>query len=241
MNLIRDAMVSEAVSILPFSDEHIDDINLSSDFFLFLDFYGLYYVPDPLEEFQNHVQTFRLDKFPKYLSARIGRIIKYTFAIQWLVVLNPDEAGVHDFPYLVEIQNDIEYTILLAHKKQLKLSLQLLRNVLELIVIHLYFIYSGKTYDDIKNVIIPSMRRIKTGMLVQLINKQILGETEAAKIGELYGFLSSAVHSQFNFLHYRFEEYVESDHYWIWSENFCGVMEVILGILIHLCNRRSFN
>ena len=234
MTYNREASVRESLLCLPFSDENIENINYESDFMTFLDNHGLYMIVDALERFQEYFRSLKPNEFPNYLFNSLVGIAKHVFAIEWVVCLNPDEVGVHDFPYIFELQNDISYSILLARHGQLKLSNQVLRNVLEITVMHAYFLSLGKKYDDLQNITIPPMNGKKRGMIYHLVCCEIISQEEGNKIGELYSFLSSAVHSQWKFLTFHYEEYPTSDRYLLWIENFRNVLCLTLTMLLHL-------
>jgi len=233
---------------LPLKSEPLSAVCGTSDLIEFVEYYSICYGQDELELFREYVQKFGVVKTAEeiynatsYSSgeslSRLGGTLKHAFAFdRTLTVLTGfDNVNALGLPYLLEAAVDLDSAIELLAMRRYKLSTQVLRSSLEAAVAHAYFSTTGLTYESLEKLQpkLPSMNDRKRGMLSHLTAFKVLTQVEAQKIASAYRCLNAAVHSQFQYLEMRFEEFSHADFF---SRTLKHIEEVSILCLVVMLN-----
>jgi len=200
------------LSRLPLLDENFEQLNPSSDVVDFVEYYTICLGDDELELFTTYVRKSNLIPFiekaaPDLHAALVGSL-KHTFAYSRILtaLAGEDDVNAWGIPYLMEADTDIESALLLMSNGYHKPTLQMLRTALEASITHAYLTVIGVTYDDLPTHYIPPMKDRKRGMINRLVAIRVLTSEQARSVSTLYCDLSNATHSQYKYLHNKFEE-----------------------------------
>lgn len=238
---------------LPLKDEPLSEIYNGSDFIEFIEHYSISYAQDELELFLEYVKKFGVVDTAKEIFndkdfsqgkpiPRLTAALKHAFAFDRIltVLTGFDDVNALHLPYLLESAMDLDAAIELLVRRRFKLSAQALRSSLECVVAHAYFSTTGATYDALENLRpkLPSMNDRRRGMLSHLTKFKVLAQTDAQKIASVYRVLSEAVHSQFQFLDMKFEEFSHADSFLRTLEHIEEVS--IIGLIVVLNMERMW-
>lgn len=216
----NDILPSAAISRLPLEAKSIACWDNSCDLALFLrDLYGAEVTEDFLGhcldqgiyKFQSYAQIFqeaaleakpapaaknKLIEIPDFIDhTDFGGVAKHMIA--WDNVLNNilSESGHISIAHLLEMETDLSSSIHLAAHLYYRQAFQVLRSCIESFVLPLFFSYAPAKFKEWRenNLDLPSLRG-KSGLLVKMVNKNILPEKLADAIAAVYGRLNDYIH-----------------------------------------------
>jgi len=213
----------------PFSSEPLELISENSDFVDFLSYFTIYFGEEESTLFRHYLEENRVTQaglhnvygtFDMDLYKKIVDTTKHIFVyLRMLTGLgSQDMLNANELPYIYESESDFECSLLLfTSGKFHKQSIQMLRNAIEVVVIHSYFSFERTPYDDLKLRKIPSMSSTRSGMLKKLNEVGLINDTLRDEIVSLYASLSNSTHSQFSYLNTKFEEDNFQERLNIWA------------------------
>lgn len=152
--------------------------------------------PHPSADF-----SVRVDDIPHFESdVRFASMAKAAIAWDGLVDGILSESLFFSLPHTVEARSELDCSILLASNLYYKQALQVLRGLVELSVLHLYFAANHQDYRkwEVADYRVPSLRAKKTGLLAMLESQRLLPPELSAITGNLYEALNGAIHSTEN-------------------------------------------
>lgn len=99
-------------------------------------------------------------------------------------------------PHILEVEEELSCSVLLAKNLYYKQALQNLRSLLELNVLHVHFVGDQVAYTDWQDgrYRVPRLRG-SGGLLEQLVTRGAISATLSKSIGELYEELNGTIHS----------------------------------------------
>lgn len=133
-------------------------------------------------------------------DASFGCMAKH--AIAWDAVVNAllSEDGFFSLPHILEARSELDCSVLLAQRLYYKQALQVLRGLLELNVLHVYFAVDEAAYADWQNgnYRVPNLRGDKPGR-EGLLHRLFVGGAIAQDVKDdadrLYEELNGKIHS----------------------------------------------
>ena len=162
-----------------------------------------------------------------------GRIGKYYIIYDGIIDQMLSENYFFSISHLLESQNELDCSILLASNLYYKQSLQVLRNFVELLTSQILFCDDSKSFYDWRNGIfrLPRLRG-DGGLLKQMENKNLISSNLGRDISKLYEDLNSYAHSTEGRLIHRGAykgDYIgfifDYEYYRNWCEMFARVVE----------------
>lgn len=209
-----------AISLLPLKKEAISDWNENTDLISFL--YELYegtgygdvsisYVNETLSQFEIWAEIFfdaaseaypspasiieELDIPDFILDLDFGLLAKSSSVWNNTVANILAEGSYFSLPHLLETRTDLSSSIHLAAHLYYRQAYQVLRGFIESVVLPIYFCEYPKKYDDWKNndYHAPPLRGDK-GILKLLTNRNLIDESLATDVYDLYGLLNGYIH-----------------------------------------------
>lgn len=141
--------------------------------------------PMPSEE----VIDFRADGF-------YGLMAKHAVACDAVVGELLSESCFFSLPHILEAREELECSVLLAKNCYYKQALQVLRSLLELNVLHLYFTGDQAAYGAWQNgdYRVPRLRG-RGGLVEVLCEKGVISTGLGKEVSELYEALNGTIHS----------------------------------------------
>lgn len=133
---------------------------------------------------------------PKLLEdANFGKAAKYVIAWKSSVQNLLEESGFYSLAHILEADEEIDCSLLLASHLYYKQAAQVLRNFLEETLLPINFCENVEEFNQWKahNYRIPPLRG-RDGLIKKLVNRGILPETIGQAIADLYGDLNSYIH-----------------------------------------------
>lgn len=140
----------------------------------------------------------QIDTIPDFAEdEHFGSMSKYAIAWDGVIGEALSESAFYSIEHVLESDEELKCSILLASNLYYKQALQILRNYLEILTMELYFCHEGGAYDrwkegSFKN---PPLRG-KSGILRYLVDNKILAQDEANSISELYAELNGCIHGK---------------------------------------------
>jgi hypothetical protein len=147
--------------------------------------------PDP---FGNPIQ---IDTPPIFLeNASFGMMAKHAIAWSAAVEALLSESQFFSLPHILEAEEELNCSLLLAKNVYYKHALQTLRGLLEINVLHVYFVGDQTAYAKWQNADyrIPNLRG-KDGLLRKLRDRGTLEAGVSNAVGDLYEELNGSIHS----------------------------------------------
>lgn len=202
--------INELIAGIPLSDEKSLGLDPQGEYVNFIETFTIYFGQDEVNEFfrfvieQGFVSALRpqgnLGMAPE-LKVPLIRALKQAFVFNRVFVGlgGEDMVNCNGLPYLDEAKLDLECALALFRLNHPKACLQVLRSVLETMVIHIYLTIKGISYDylQINMDRFLSVTDRQNGMLAYLVDSKFIDVIFADEITRSYRILSRAVHSQF--------------------------------------------
>jgi hypothetical protein len=124
-----------------------------------------------------------------------GLMGKYYVAFGGTVAYLTEENEFFSLPHVLEAESELDCSILLAQHRFYKQALQVLRNFLESVVLHLYFRLDPKAFQQWRegSYRVPAFRG-KDGLLRSLVAGNAISQATAGTLDSLYSDLNGIVH-----------------------------------------------
>ena len=134
---------------------------------------------------------------PNFLEdASFGLLAKHSIAWAAAVEALLSDTQFFSLPHTLEAEEELNCSVLLAKNLYYKHALQALRSLLELNVLHVYFVGDVAAYRDWQNsdYRVPHLRG-SDGLLRKLRRKGAIDETISNEVDDLYDKLSGTIHN----------------------------------------------
>ncbi len=174
-----------------------------------------------------------------YQNTSFGQVAKYIVAFKCCVHSLLEDARFYSLAHLLESQNDLECSLLLASNFYYKQATQLLRNFLEETFLPLHFCDNTTDFDAWKANMyrIPPLRG-RDGLIKRLLKKKVIFEALAIRISDLYGKLSAYIHGGESTMLHRNIHLGEIhkvgfnlDTFSEWCQLFCESLDICIHLL----------
>lgn len=134
-------------------------------------------------------------------DALFGRAAKYVIAWKASVQNLLEESGFYSLGHLLEADSEVDCSLLLASHLYHKQAMQVLRNLVEELVLPIHFCDSVAEYDQWKasNYRVPPLRG-RDGLIRRLVSRRILPDAIGNEVISLYGDLNDYIHGSENHL-----------------------------------------
>ena len=157
------------------------------------------------------------------------------------IFLHPavEDAGFYSLAHVLEADDDLNCSLLLASHFYYKQATLMLRNILEETLLPIHFCDSMSDFDAWKaeSFRTPNLRG-QDGLIKRLLKRNIIDEPHATRISNLYRDLSSYVHGSQSTLIHRNVHLGEShnvefqeDIFSAWCQLFCECIDVCVRLL----------
>lgn len=239
---------SQSSRLALFTDEPLDSICETSDVIEFVLDYTVAFDENEVDLFSSYVSDsglliFAREKLKDSSDRTIALIVgtlKYSFSYDRLLMGFTAIDGINalGLPHLIEASSDLDCAVLLLANRRYKIAMQTLRSALECAIVHVYFSISGVSYDDLNERRIHPMKDKKRGMLNYLVEFEILQPKEAEELSFLYGVLSSATHSEYKYLDFKFEDSLSDDAFFNCLGLFREVCSFCIGLMLKMNEMR---
>lgn len=137
---------------------------------------------------------------PNFLeNPRFGKAAKYVVAWKSCIQSLLEESGFYSLAHILEADEEIGCSLLLASHLYYKQAMQVLRNYIEEIILPINFCDNVDEFNQWKanNYRIPPLRG-REGLVKKLVDKRILSEKIGKLVSDLYGDLNSYIHGSEN-------------------------------------------
>jgi hypothetical protein len=147
--------------------------------------------PDP---FGTPIQ---IDSPPNFLEDKsFGLMAKHSIVWAGVTEALLSDSQFFSLPHVLEVEEELNCSVLLAKNLYYKQALQNLRSLLELNVLHVYFVGDPGEYLNwqVGRFRVPSLRR-PGGLLDKLESRGAINSSLSKSIGQLYEELNGTIHS----------------------------------------------
>jgi len=172
-------------------------------------------------------------KIPSFIDDKYyGLVAKHYICYDGAIYTALSESHFFSIAHMLEAQQELDCSILLAQNLYYKQSLQALRNFVELMVAQILFCHDSKAFDDWRNGTfrLPPFRG-KDGLLGLLTNDGLLTPELNKSTSNLYAKLNSYIHSmERNLIHRglhkgQYKGFIfDYDYFRRWCESFSEVV-----------------
>lgn len=134
---------------------------------------------------------------PNFMDdVNFGAATKYFIAWDGVIGEVLSESAFYSLPHILESEEDLNSSLLLAANLFYKQAMQSIRSFIENLILPIFFCENPKNYIKWKsdNYRTPSLRGDK-GVLVKLFKKGLITNEEKQKTSDIYGELNSFIHS----------------------------------------------
>ncbi len=173
-------------------------------------------------------------KIPDFLADNyFGSVAKYYSCYAAIINGALSENHFFSISHLMESQEEMECSILLAQNLYYKQALQVLRNFIELLVCQLLFCWDSKEFENWRNgnFRLPRLRG-KGGLLDILLKANQISSSLSQRTAKTYDTLNSYIHSsERNLIHRgqykgQYKGYIfDYDYFNIWCRSFSDIIE----------------
>ena len=178
-------------------------------------------------------------EIPQFITdPKFGKTAKYIIAFDGVISEILQEGEFYSISHILESEADLECSILLAANLYYKHSLQVLRSMLENLILPIHFSNNEADFRAwrVNNYKTPRFRG-RDGILKNLVSRNLLTKELAKTISDLYGDLSKSIHGSERFLVHKGlhtgiwmgQIFTISDFY-----QWCDILSNILDIAIRL-------
>jgi len=139
----------------------------------------------------------QIDTPPNFLDDKsFGSMAKHSIAWAGVTEALLSESQFFSLPHILEVEEELSCSVLLAKNLYYKQALQNLRSLLELNVLHVHFVGDQVAYTDWQDgrYRVPRLRG-SGGLLEQLVTRGAISANLSKSIGELYEELNGTIHS----------------------------------------------
>lgn len=177
-----------------------------------------------------------------------GKAAKYVIAWNGVIEEVLSESAFFSLAHVLESQEELKSSILLASNLYYKQASEILRSFLEELVLPIYFCDHPNKFADWKsnNYHIPPLRdrNGKKGLLSQLVEQKKLSQKLKDEISDLYGELNTYIHGSEGRLIHKglftgkwMGHVFKSDDFCKWCEYICRSVDVGIQLLITNINQ----
>jgi hypothetical protein len=169
-----------------------------------------------------------------YTLSLLSTTLKYLFLSKRLlqILVAEDTAFSFQLPYLAEATQDIEASLYLMKGGYFKQSLQTLRNVLEVTLLHPYLALNYLDHEDLREVMKQKHPAIKE-IIVNLRQFGLLTNKMEQQYFDLYRSLSLAVHSEVTKLTV-YNDFSNKHSFSEWYSSFVEVLELKVRTILRM-------
>jgi len=148
-----------------------------------------------------------------YQDHRFGQIAKYALAFKCCTLSLLEDAGFYSLAHILETEDDLNCSLLLAAHFYYKQASFMLRNIVEETLLPIHFCDSVSDFNAWRadSFRTPPLRG-KDGLIKRLLKKNIIVEPLATRVSNLYRDLSAYVHGSQSTLIHRNVHLGESHH-----------------------------
>jgi hypothetical protein len=174
-----------------------------------------------------------------YQDKSFGKIAKHVIAFRYCRTMLLSDAGFYSLAHILELESDLDCSLLLAANFYYKQATSILRNILEQAFLPIYFCDNVSDFDAWKanNFRTPNLRG-SNGLINRLLKKNIIPSPLAPRVSDLYGKLSAYVHgSEQALIHQNVHlgevhrvEYSQK-RFLEWCQLFCECIDVCIHLL----------
>jgi len=267
--------IPNALDILPFKAQSLDAENFGEDLKSFLnslyndqriaEFFFNYRLKDSIKYWYDKILeeiTKDIENPPPALEItsrtinqnillNVLKALKYNAAWKSLIQWCLEEEVFFDIGYIVEIEDEIESSILLCSNFLYKQAFYSIRSFLEMSLLYIYYSLYPEEYEKWKNNLnykAPFFHKRKNSLISILRNDGILSSKNAEKLSKLYTKLNAYVHSRPDSITNRgyyngnwIGRHYNPDFLLEWTENFIKATELMLRIFCEYLIKWSSN
>jgi len=172
-------------------------------------------------------------KIPSFLDDKyFGILAKYSICYDAVIENALSEDYFFSIAHLLETQQELDSSILLAQNLYYKQSLQVLRNFIELMVAQILFCYDSQAFYNWRNgnFRLPNLRG-KNGLLEKLAKESLISQALSKETSDLYSMLNSYIHTmERNLIHRglykgQYQGFIfDYDYFRKWCDSFSKVV-----------------
>jgi len=187
--------------ILPFEEEKLELISKESNFIAFIDWFAFDLDFEHINDLKEYVASHNFYLFFKEIfpenDDKLINVIKYLYTCKRVLQGLVADGNIFSFhlPYLAEGSFDLECSITLIESGYFKQSLQALRNVIEVTLIHAFYAIKDIDHEDLIETEDHRAPALKT-IISFLRSENLFTPDLERQFFELYKNLSGAVHSE---------------------------------------------
>jgi hypothetical protein len=173
-------------------------------------------------------------KIPSFINDKYyGLMAKHYVCYDGVINTALSESYFFSIAHMMETQQELDCSILLAQSLYYKQSLQVLRNFVELMATQILFCHDSNAFDDWRNgkFRLPRFRG-KDGLLERLTKEGLISPDLKKSTSDIYSKLNSYIHSmEKNLIHrgiYKgsYRGFIfDYDYFKIWCNSFSEVVE----------------
>ena len=173
-------------------------------------------------------------QIPSFLDdIHFGGVAKYYMCFDGLIDNALSESYFFSIGHVLESQNELDCSIILAQNLFYKQALQVLRNFIELLICQILFCHDSKSFQNwIKgNYRLPRLND-KGGILEMLEKSRIISSSLMQRTSKSYRLLNSYIHSSEKNLIHRgtqkgmYKGYIfDYDYFKTWCKSFIDIVE----------------
>jgi hypothetical protein len=249
-------LTASATNLLPFLEESMSEWKEDADIHVFMaaldPFSDHSYSQERFSEMEMEMRKYAVSFTKNILEASgaiscidfyqdkiFGKVAKYVIAFEYCILMLLSDAGFYSLAHVLELESDLECSLLLASNFYYKQATSILRNILEQAFLPIHFCDNVSDFDAWKanNFRTPNLRG-SNGLINRLLRKSILPSALATRVADLYGKLSAYVHGSEQTLihqnvhlgeHHRVE--YNQKRFLEWCQLFCECIDICIHLL----------
>jgi hypothetical protein len=174
-----------------------------------------------------------------YQDHWFGQVAKYALAFKCCIQSLLEDAGFYSLAHVLEADDDLNCSLLLASHFYYKQATFMLRNIVEETLLPIHFCDSISDFNAWRadSFRTPTLRG-QDGLIKRLLKRNMIDEPLATRVSNLYRDLSSYVHGSQSTLIHRNVHLGESHHvefqedsFSAWCQLFCECIDVCIRLL----------